>query len=186
MSLRVDEVFVHVPLAVRARFIAEIEGITYDMVHNILPPGRKPKCQQANSSTAPVYRVKLVEEAAFPGGTLALRKEEEGALGINTPQWTTHEEPLEGPDGREQIVERAVAGKSFCVLGAAGIGKSVALRAVKAALEESGQACQCIALTHTAARNLGKNAMTTHGFVMRNVLHGSFSGKVVLIERSPS
>jgi hypothetical protein len=24
--------------------------------------------------------------------------------------------------------------------------------------------------------------MTTHGFVMRNVLHGSFAGKVVLID----
>ena len=159
--------------------------------------------------------MKLVDEAAFPGGTLALRKEEKvtdcdnlqntegvqrirynpevvadsdnllntkGLWNYNTPRWTTHEEPLEGPDGREQIVERAVAGRSFCVLGAAGTGKSVALRAVKAALEESGQACQCIALTHTAARDLGKNAMTTHGFVMRNVLHGSFAGKVVLID----
>ena len=122
LSLRVDEVFVHIPLAVRQRFIAEIEGITYDMVHTILPPGRKAKYQKANSSTAPVYRVKLVDEAAFPGGTLALRKEEV-VTDSNNLQWTTHEEPLEGPDGREQIVERAVAGRSFCVLGAAGTAK---------------------------------------------------------------
>ena len=107
----------------------------------------------------------------------------EGLLRIcNTPQWTTHEEPLEGPDGREQIAERAVAGESLCVLGAAGTGKSVALRAVRVALEEQGQVCQCIALTHTAARNLGKGAITAHAFVMRHILHGSFSGKAVLID----
>jgi hypothetical protein len=41
LSLRVDEVFVHVPPAVRPRFIAEIEAITHDTLHTILPPGRK-------------------------------------------------------------------------------------------------------------------------------------------------
>ncbi len=85
LSLRVDEVFVHMPSAVRPRFIAEIEAITYDVVHTILPPGRKAKYQKANSSTAPVYRVKLVEEAAFPEERRPCEKKRKGCYGIVTP-----------------------------------------------------------------------------------------------------
>ncbi len=161
--------------------------MTYGTLHTILPPGRKVKYQKANSSTGPVYRVKLIEAAVFPRGTLALRKEEEGALLLTEHpplnKWSTIEEPLEGPDDfRQQIVDRVVAGKSFCVLGAAGTGKSETLRDVKKALEEQGLICQCIALTHTAARNLGTGAITAHAFVMRHILHGSFAGQAVLID----
>ena len=80
--MRVDEVFCHIPPAVRQRFMAEIEAVTYGTLHTILPPGRKALHQKANSSNVPVYRVKVVEAAVFPGGTLALRKEEKGLLWI--------------------------------------------------------------------------------------------------------
>jgi hypothetical protein len=50
------------------------------------------------------------------------------------------------------------------------------LRAVKAAL--SG--CKAICLTHTGARNIGPDASTAHSFVMKHVLHGTFSGSTVL------
>ncbi len=42
--------------------------------------------------------------------------------------------------------------------------------------------CQCIALTHTAERQLGQGAMTAHAFVMRHILHGSFAVQAVLID----
>ena len=87
--------------------------------------------QKANSSSAPVYRVKVVEAAVLPGGTLALRKEDKEEEHAQH-KWITIEEPLEGPDDfRQQIVDRAVAGKSFCVLEAAGTSKSETLRDVK-------------------------------------------------------
>ena len=70
----------------------------------------------------------------------------------------------------------------MCVLGAAGTGKTVTQRAVKAALEAAGLQCQAICLTHTGARNMGQGAMTAHGFVMRHVLHGAFVGQDVLID----
>ncbi len=35
--------------------------------------------------------------------------------------------------------------------------------------------------THTAARTLGKGAITAHAFVMRHILHGSFAGQAVLL-----
>ncbi len=69
----------------------------------------------------------------------------------------------------------------MCVLGAAGTGKSVCLRAVEAALEEQGQICQAICLTHTGARSVGQAAVTAHSFVQRFVLCGTFAGQVVLI-----
>ena len=77
LSLRVDEVFCYIPRAVQQRFVAEIEAVTYGTLHTILPPGRKALHQKANSSTAPVYKVKVVEAAVLPGGMLALRKEED-------------------------------------------------------------------------------------------------------------
>ncbi len=128
LSLRVDEVFSHIPRAVQHRFMAEIELVTYGTLHAILPLGRKSLYQKANSSSVPVYRVKVVEAAVLLGGTLALRKEEEGVLRIcnNSPlnKWSTIEEPLEGPDDfTQQRVDRAVAGKSICVLGQRGHSK---------------------------------------------------------------
>ena len=36
--------------------------------------------------------------------------------------------------------------------------------------------------THTGARNIGVGAMTAHSFAQKRVLHGTFSGSVVLID----
>ena len=70
----------------------------------------------------------------------------------------------------------------MCVLGPAGTGKTVCLRAVKAALEERGDIVATISLTHTATRNIGVGAVTAHSFVQKHVLHGTFSGSVILID----
>jgi hypothetical protein len=70
----------------------------------------------------------------------------------------------------------------MCVLGVAGAGKTVTQRAVKAALEAQWLQCQAICLTHTGAHNMGLGAMPAHGCVMRHVLHGAFTGQVVVID----
>ena len=124
--------------------MAEIAAVTYGTLHTILPTGRKALYQKANSSNVPVYRVKVVEAAVLPGGTLALREEENQEEEDVQHTWSTIEEPLDGPDDTQQIVDRAVAGKSFCVLRAAGTGKSVTLRAVKK--PSRSRACSASAL----------------------------------------
>ena len=63
-----------------------------------------------------------------------------------------------------------------------GTGKIVVLRAVQAALEQSGVRCQAICLTHMGARNIGSKGSTPHGFVMKHVLHGTFGGGCMLID----
>ena len=70
----------------------------------------------------------------------------------------------------------------MCCLGPAGTGKSVTLRAVKAALEGQGLTVAAICLTHTGARNIGVGATTAHSFAQKRVLHGTFAGQVVLID----
>ena len=69
-----------------------------------------------------------------------------------------------------------LSGASLAVEGAAGTGKTVVLRAVQAALEQSGVKCQAICLTHTGARNIGSKAATAHSFAMKHVMHGTFGG----------
>ena len=73
--------------------------------------------------------------AVYPGGTLALRTEEPKSL-LALYDWTSLEEPTEGSDCFQQrLIDHACSGKSMCVMGAAGCGKTVAQRAIKAAME---------------------------------------------------
>ncbi len=145
LALRADEVLCRIPRAERSRFKEQIEAITYLELASILPPGRTAVHQKASSSTAKVYRCKSVPQVVYPAPPCA-------AL-----EWTIHEEPLEGPDNFTQpIVEHVLAGNSMCVVGAAGTGKTVTKKAVKAALEASGLQCQAICLTHAGARNMGQ------------------------------
>ena len=180
LALRVDEVPCRIPCAEQNRFKEQIETIPYSELASILPPSRTAVHQKASSSTAKDYRVKFVPQVVYPGGELKeFCQVRFSAADETLVEWTVHEEPLTGPDDfTQRIVDRALAGNSMCVLGAAGSGKTVAQRAVKAALEAQVLQCQAICLTHTGARNMGQGAMTAHGFVMRHVLHGAFVGQV--------
>ena len=75
-----------------------------------------------------------------------------------------------------------VNGGSCCCLGVAGTGKTQALLAAEAALKAAGLTCAKICLTHVGARNLGQGGETAHSFVMRNIMRGTFSGDVVLVD----
>ncbi len=57
-------------------------------------------------------------------------------------------------------------------------------RAVRAALEEAGQTCQAICLTHTGARKVGQCTTTAHSFVQKFVRRETFSEQVALIDET--
>ena len=49
---------------------------------------------------------------------------------------------------------------------------------------ERGHAVRKISLTHVACRRLGAGAQTVHSFIHRHVLHGRFSGWLLVDECS--
>lgn len=179
-SIRVDEVTVQAPKNKVPAFLEKINNVTYAELPNVLPPGRVRKLQPALGSDAKVYRTRFItDEPLTAAGPLELRDAEAPIL--QELPWLTMEEPLGGPDDfTAQILAHVQAGHSMFVEGLAGTGKTVVLRAVNEALEHLG--CQAICLTHTGARNIGPDACTAHSFVMKHVLHGTFSGQVVVID----
>ena len=119
-SIRADEIFCWVP---DKRFQDDIENMTYDKLHTVLPGSRKPVHQKASTSEAKVYKFKRVAEPICPGGKLELDTAEQ-PLATNSGGWQIFEEPLERPDEfRDTIVEHVVEGKSCCVEGCVGTGK---------------------------------------------------------------
>ena len=50
------------------------------------------------------------------------------------------------------------------------------------ALEERGLTLAAICLMHSGARNIGAGAVTAHSLAQRHVLHGTFSGQVILTD----
>ncbi len=178
-SIRVDEIFCWVP---DKRFQGDVESMTYDKLHTVLPVGRKPVHQKASSSQAKVYKFNRAAEPIYPGGKLELVAAEQPQP-TNSGDWQIFEEPLEGPDEfSDTIVEHVVGGQSCCVEGCAGTGKTEVLKKIEAALEEQGIDCRKICLTHCGARNVGEGGLTACSFVLRNVLHGTFNGGVVMID----
>ena len=104
--------------------------------------------QKPNTSKAQVFRIRFVAEAQPSAGELVIRDAEAPVLPEAT--WNVRCEPLDGPDTfLQEILEHVRSGASLTVEGIAGTGKTVALRAVQAALEEAGVKCQAICLTHT-------------------------------------
>ena len=76
---------------------------------------RRPMHQKANTSKAPVYRLKFVAKAAYPSGTLAVK--DAVIPKIEPVVWRTFEEPLDEDSFTDRIVEHVNAGGSACVLG---------------------------------------------------------------------
>jgi len=181
-SLRVDELVLHVAKSKVPKFLEAVGKVTYASLPDILPPGCKAVLQIRNNSAAPVFKTHFVSEPQPAAGPLELR-EDAPMPALPAASWQTHLEPLEGPDDfLEKILEHVRSGGSLLVEGVAGTGKTVVLRAVQQALEQSGVRCQAICLTHTGARNIGPAACTAHSFVMKHVLHGTFGGGAVLVD----
>ena len=123
----------------------------------------------------------------MPGGRLALRdEEEEESFELQEQTWRVESE---GP-AEDTFYERCIRphviddGRGAIITGPAGAGKSTILARLEADLKEQGLNVQKIALTHVAAKRLGADASTAHAFVHKNVLHGSFSGVLLIDECS--
>ena len=136
-SFRVDELVVRVAKSRAPKFVESVEKITYADLADILPPGRRRTLQTPNTSTAKVFRTRFVADPQPPAGELVLRDAAAPVLPAAT--WDVRYEPLDGPDDfLERILDHVRNGGSLAVEGPAGTGKTVVLRAVQAALEQSG------------------------------------------------
>ena len=63
-----------------------------------------------------------------------------------------------------------------------GTSKSVQLKKIEETLVEQGHQVQKLSLSHAAARNI--KGETTHSFIARHVMHGTFKGVILLDEIS--
>ena len=97
LSFRVDEVFCRVAKNAREQFKGVVEGVRYCDLAGILPQGpfgvQRPIDQRPQSSSAPVFRVKFVEKAVYPGGVPKIRKAE--VPHFEPTSWQTIEEGLD-------------------------------------------------------------------------------------------
>ncbi len=99
-------------------------------------------------------------------------------------QWTTHEEPRDGPDELlEEILNHFRKGLTATVLGPPGVGKTFVLGKVKEDMEARGERVVCLAPTHAAARLL-PDGDTVHHFVGKYAMQGAFKGWILLDEIS--
>ena len=80
------------------------------------------------------------------------------------------------------ILPHVASGNSCCVLGPPGTSKSFTLRRIEETLLEPGHQVQKLSLSHAAARNI--EGETTHSFIARHVMHGTFKGVILLDEIS--
>ena len=180
-SYRVDEVFCWVA---DKKFKEEVEGMTYDRTHEILPAGKKPVHQKASSSKSLVYKFKRLGEPVYPGGTLEIQEAKQPQV-TYSGDWQVISEGVDGPDDfAERIVQHIVEGNSCCIEGPAGTGKTEVLKKIEEALQQEDIRCKKICLTHCGSRNLGSGGVTAHSFVHRNVLYGTFKGVVLIDEIS--
>ena len=132
------------------------------------------------SSAAPMYKVKECEPH-MPGGALKIAAHAEPPT--HEPlQWKVVVEPPGEDDFADKILEHVRSGRSCCIEGPPGTGKSWTLGKVKAALEEQGHNVRVVAPTHAAARLV--DGETIHHFVAKYAMQGAFQGWLLIDEIS--
>ncbi len=166
----------------------QMEEMTYGqlsklLASNVLRRYANPTIERPSSSETRVFRVEC-KAPDMPGGQLALR---DGPL-LELPEQTWQIE-REGDD-EESFYSRCIRphvieqGRGALITGAAGTGKSYVLGRLEADLKAEGHNVKKISLTHVACKRLGLDASTAHAFIHRRVLHGSFSGWLLIDECS--
>ena len=181
LSIQVDGIYCQPQKWAHARFCQQLANMTYKGLHKHLRghlDGYLGTCRQKDmTSEALVYKVTDVAEPTYPGGTLAIADHVEAPVHKEL-RWNVLEE---GNDRflDDVVLPHVASGRSCCILGPPGTGKSVCLRRIYEMLD-----CPVkrLSLSHAAARNI--QGETTHSFIARHVMYGTYKGVVLLDEIS--
>jgi hypothetical protein len=186
LSIQVDCVVFQPPRKKAAMVCKELENMTYEKLHLAT---RRPltrfagPLQDSIKSKEKVYQLKQLDEPLYPGGTLALQEGERPE--VEQLEWDVYREPPTGADTfAEAVVQHVLSGKSCCVIGPPGSGKSQGvLGPLRDRLEEAGQHTEVLAPTNAAARIV--RGCTVHAFLTRMASSRyGFSGVILIDETS--
>ena len=122
-----------------------------------------------------------VGKSIMPGGKLEFKDAPRPV--VADMEWTMLRE-TEGDGFYKEYIRPHIIdeGKSACIVGPPGTGKSWVLQEIAKELREKGEIVKIISLTHVAARNV--MGQTAHSFIHRNVLHGRYKGWLLIDEIS--
>ena len=168
-----------------------LEEMTYGKFSKLLAanPLRRhcaPLVEQPSDSEAKVFRVEA-KAPDMPGGVLAIREDiSEVPFELPEQAWKVESEEPDEDTFYERCIQPHVIGegRGAIITGPAGAGKSTILARLEADLKEQGHRVRKVALTHVATKRLGLDASTVHSFIHHFVLHGSFSGWLLIDEFS--
>ncbi|OYV35045.1 MAG: hypothetical protein B7Z80_19530, partial [Rhodospirillales bacterium 20-64-7] len=179
LSLHVDGIYFQ-PGKNAARMKELFEKLTYDQlpqIQNLFEIQRQLTGGSSVPSGQLVYRFTTCDPV-FPGGEM--KPVGSGELELDELTWQVTDEH---DDLYDQIRSLVVDDAGSClVTGPPGFGKSWMLRQLRSALTEAGERVAVISPYHVAAKQLNCGATTVHSFVHKYVLHGSFSGVILLDE----
>jgi len=185
LSIQVDGICVRVPARDAKKLERRIKSIRYCDLHKLtspLPRAVAKVRQTPSTSTEQVYKCEALEEPKYPGGRLEI------APHVPPPypeplEWNVVREPMEGDDTFvADVLAHVLGGKSCCIEGPPGTGKSWMLRQIREALEKDGQNVRVAAPTNKAARLV--DGITLHNFVSIYCRNGSFRGVLLIDEIS--
>lgn len=186
LSIQVDGIYLQPPKKEFKKLQKQFRSLRYCDLHKVTSPLiasiSKSAKQDPSKSDELVYKANECEPR-FPGGTLKI------ADHVDPPYpdeltWTTYTEPKHGPDEfLERVLQQVNMGKSFTLLGAPGVGKTLILSKVQERLQELNQNVVCLAPTHAAARLIPEGD-TVHHFVGKYAMRGVFKGWILLDEIS--
>jgi hypothetical protein len=183
LSIQVDCLVFQPPKKRARRVYEELQGMSFENLHLATrrPLSRFAGPLQTNiTSTEKVYHLHKLDEPLYPGGALALQQGERPQ--VEQLEWNVQKEPATGDDTfAECVVQHVLSGKSCCVIGPPGSGKSQGvLGPLRDRLEEAGERVEVLAPTNCAARIV--KGQTCHAFLtkMASSRYG-FSG-IILID----
>ena len=124
LSIQVDCLVFQSPRKRARQVTEELQDLTYAKLHDAT---RRPltkyagPLQDAIKSTALVYQLKQLDTQKYPGGKLELTNGE--APGVEELSWTVRTEGT-GEEFGDEVLAHVLSGKSCCVTGPPGCGKS--------------------------------------------------------------
>ena len=181
LTIQVDCLVFQPPRKVTRKVYEELHDMTYNKLHLAT---RRPlrfagPLQDAIKSKETVFHLERLDEPLKVGGQLA--RQDGVRPDLPALEWDIHVES--GEAFKEAILNWVMAGKSCCVTGPPGTGKSHLLAQLRDRLREAGETVEVLAPTNAAARIVG--GCTVHNFLTRSARNErGFQGTILIDEVS--